>query len=41
VKIGDPAKLFALGWQPAHELPDTLANILTYWREADGGNSEL
>ena len=32
VKIGDPTKLIALGWQPVHSLPDMLQNILNYWR---------
>ena len=32
VKIGDPAKLRALGWTPRHALDDTVRDILDYWR---------
>jgi GDP-4-dehydro-6-deoxy-D-mannose reductase len=31
-KIGSPAKLFALGWNAQHNIQDTLADILDYWR---------
>lgn len=31
-KIGDPARLHALGWQMRHKLDDTLRGILDYWR---------
>ena len=32
VKIGNPAKLHALGWQLEYTLRDTLRSILDYWR---------
>ncbi len=32
VKVGDPAKLEALGWSPAHSLEQSLDSILAYWR---------
>ena len=32
VKIGDPSKLKALGWEPVRPLGDTLVDILAYWR---------
>ncbi len=33
VKIGDPAKLSALGWRPRHDIRETLKEVLAYWRE--------
>jgi GDP-4-dehydro-6-deoxy-D-mannose reductase len=36
VKIGDPAKLEALGWKPGFALEETLTDILEYWRSRDG-----
>lgn len=36
VKIGDPAKLEALGWEPAYAIEATLTDILEYWRSRDG-----
>lgn len=36
VRVGDPAKLRALGWRPRHDLGDTLRGVLDYWRTADG-----
>jgi GDP-4-dehydro-6-deoxy-D-mannose reductase len=36
VKIGDPAKLMALGWKPSYQIEKTLAEILDYWRALDG-----
>lgn len=32
VKLGDPGKLMALGWQPVHDLDDSLQVLLEYWR---------
>jgi GDP-4-dehydro-6-deoxy-D-mannose reductase len=32
VKIGDPAKLCALGWSPQRPIRQTLKDILEYWR---------
>jgi GDP-4-dehydro-6-deoxy-D-mannose reductase len=31
-KIGDPARLVALGWRPAYPLRETLRSILDHWR---------
>jgi GDP-4-dehydro-6-deoxy-D-mannose reductase len=31
-KIGDPARLMALGWKPAHAIEATVVDILEYWR---------
>lgn len=36
VKIGDPRRLMALGWRPSRAIEQTLADILEYWRSADG-----
>jgi GDP-4-dehydro-6-deoxy-D-mannose reductase len=33
VRIGDPRKLMALGWQPRHSVHETLREILEYWRQ--------
>lgn len=33
IKVGDPAKLSALGWSPQIALQVSLARILGYWRE--------
>lgn len=33
VKIGDPAKLMALGWAPQHALEESLRDLLGYWRD--------
>jgi GDP-4-dehydro-6-deoxy-D-mannose reductase len=35
VRVGDPAKVMALGWQPTRRLSDTLADIVTHWRALD------
>lgn len=35
VKIGDPARLLALGWRPAVAFEESLGRILAYWRQAD------
>ena len=32
VKVGDPAKLNALGWSPRRPVRQTLKDILEYWR---------
>lgn len=32
VKVGDPAKLQALGWQASYTVPESLPVILEYWR---------
>jgi GDP-4-dehydro-6-deoxy-D-mannose reductase len=32
VKVGDPAKLMALGWTARHGLEESLSSILDYWR---------
>lgn len=32
VKVGDPAKLVALGWSPKRPLSETFKDILEYWR---------
>ena len=32
VKVGDPAKLMALGWSPKHPLSETFKDMLEYWR---------
>ncbi len=37
VRIGDSRKLRALGWEPKHDLADTLRSIIEYWRVADAG----
>lgn len=34
VKTGDPSRLRGLGWAPRHELRESLAAILEYWRAA-------
>jgi GDP-4-dehydro-6-deoxy-D-mannose reductase len=34
-KIGDPAKLIALGWQSVHPIRETLKDVLDYWRERE------
>lgn len=36
VKIGNPAKLKALGWTPRYGLEESLAEILSYWRGRPG-----
>jgi len=33
VKIGDPARLMALGWKPKIDLNDSVGEILEYWRK--------
>jgi GDP-4-dehydro-6-deoxy-D-mannose reductase len=33
IRIGNPARLQALGWKQTIPLERTLADILTYWRE--------
>lgn len=33
VKVGDAAKLRALGWRPRHSVEEALSDILQYWRE--------
>ena len=42
-KIGDSAKLNALGWSPRRPMPQTLKDILQYWRgqESPGVADEL
>ena len=41
VKIGDSAKLNALGWSPRRPVPQTLKDILEYWREQESlGSAE-
>ncbi len=35
-KVGDPARLRALGWRARRALPETLAEILEYWRGREG-----
>ena len=35
IRVGDPAKVMALGWQPMHRLADPLAAIVAYWRPLD------
>jgi GDP-4-dehydro-6-deoxy-D-mannose reductase len=35
VKVGDPAKLMALGWSPKRSLSGTLKDVLEYWRAQD------
>ena len=32
VKVGDPAKLTALGWSARYDLQESLSSILDYWR---------
>jgi nucleoside-diphosphate-sugar epimerase len=32
IKVGDPAKLQALGWKARHPIDESLAAILEYWR---------
>lgn len=34
VKVGNPAKLKALGWTPRFTLDESVANILAYWRSS-------
>jgi GDP-4-dehydro-6-deoxy-D-mannose reductase len=36
VKVGDPAKLLALGWSPKRPIRRTLGDILAYWRDREG-----
>ena len=36
VKIGDPARIVALGWSPRETLDQSVAAILDYWRGAAG-----
>ena len=31
--VGNPDRLFDLGWRPAHSLDETLISILTYWEQ--------
>lgn len=33
VKVGDPARLMAMGWRPARSLDDSLRDMLDYWRQ--------
>jgi GDP-4-dehydro-6-deoxy-D-mannose reductase len=33
VRVGNPAKVMALGWRPTRPLSDTLADIVAYWRD--------
>lgn len=33
VKVGNPAKIVALGWQPQRRIEESLGDILAYWRE--------
>lgn len=40
VKIGDPARLVALGWRPSWVIERTLADILEYWRGTDEREQE-
>jgi GDP-4-dehydro-6-deoxy-D-mannose reductase len=35
IRVGDPARVVALGWQPMRRLADTLAEIVAYWRALD------
>jgi GDP-4-dehydro-6-deoxy-D-mannose reductase len=35
VKVGDPAKLLALGWSPKRPIRRTLGDILAYWRDRE------
>ncbi len=35
VKIGDPARLTALGWSPRVPIEEALERILNYWRQVD------
>ncbi len=36
IRIGDPGRLMALGWNPSRSIERTLADILSYWREEAG-----
>jgi GDP-4-dehydro-6-deoxy-D-mannose reductase len=36
IKVGDPAKLIALGWSPKRPIRRTLGDILEYWRDREG-----
>ena len=33
IKIGDPTKLFKLGWSPKHSFEGSLKTILSYWNK--------
>ena len=33
VKVGDPARLMAMGWRPTRSLDDSLRDMLDYWRQ--------
>ena len=33
VKVGDPSKLKALGWEMRYTVPQSLPVVLDYWRE--------
>ena len=33
IRVGDPRKIMALGWRPRYRIPETLGEILRYWRE--------
>ncbi|MFH0878144.1 MAG: GDP-mannose 4,6-dehydratase [Lentisphaerota bacterium] len=37
VRIGDPSRLKALGWEPSIPIEKTLADILAYWRKEPAG----
>jgi GDP-4-dehydro-6-deoxy-D-mannose reductase len=39
VKIGDPARLMALGWSLKRPIARTLGDILEYWRDREGSGS--
>jgi GDP-4-dehydro-6-deoxy-D-mannose reductase len=36
VKIGDPSRMFDLGWRPRYSLSQSVGDILNYWRAAAG-----
>jgi GDP-4-dehydro-6-deoxy-D-mannose reductase len=40
VKVGDPARLQALGWSADTALEDTAADILAYWRAKDNKKTD-
>jgi GDP-4-dehydro-6-deoxy-D-mannose reductase len=40
VKVGDPARLMALGWSPRRPIHRTLEDILDYWRDREARRAE-